>query len=103
MRQPMVDMYGEEGFQKLWDDWCDAVKEISKKGGNICKELLPAIKCPTLVLHGKKDPMIVPEHPDYLIKHIPNSKLYVFDEGKHNIHLRYAQQFNEVVSKFFLQ
>lgn len=75
MKEPLVKLYGESGFQKLWNDWCDTLKNIhEKKGGDICKNKLQLIKCPTLILHGAKDPMIAKEHPLFLQKHIQNSR-----------------------------
>lgn len=104
MRQPMEEMYGKEGFPKLWSEWIDALKAIyTERGGNICKDKLANIKCPTLIVHGAKDPMIVPEHVPFLQNNIKNTELHVFPDGKHNIHLRYAKEFNEIVVKFLLK
>lgn len=103
MRQPMEEVYGKEGFAKLWANWVDALLEIyRKKGGNICREHLEKIVCPTLIVHGAKDPMIAAEHVPYLQEHIKKTELFVFPEGKHNVHLRYAQEFNDLVAKFLL-
>lgn len=74
MSEPLIAMYGREGFQNIWSGWCDALKAINETGGNICKDLLPKINCPTLIIHGDKDPMIVPEHPQYLLKHIKGAR-----------------------------
>lgn len=74
MREPLVKLYGLDGLQKLWNNWCDAMSEIYKNGGNICKDLLVNITCPTLILHGDKDPMVAAEHPEYLAKHIKGSR-----------------------------
>lgn len=74
MREPLIAMYGREGFQEMWSGWCDALKAIHEAGGNICKDLLPKIRCPTLIIHGDKDPMVAPEHPQYLLKHINGSR-----------------------------
>ncbi|XP_044259052.1 valacyclovir hydrolase isoform X2 [Tribolium madens] len=119
MKAPLVKLYTEAGLQKMWNDWCDAVTEMYVKNqGNICKEILGQIKCPTLILHGDKDPMVASEHPSYLESHIagarsvprdfklapdwPIFRLYRFPDGKHNIHLRYAPEFNKIVSEFLL-
>ncbi|XP_031337594.1 valacyclovir hydrolase isoform X2 [Photinus pyralis] len=99
MKRPFIKMYGDE-FQTLINNWLDALHNIAKEGGNICHDMLPSIKCPTLILHGNKDAMIAEEHPDILLKNIKNSKIHRFPEGKHNIHLRYSQEFNAVVSRF---
>lgn len=104
MRLPMEQVYGKEGFAKLWSEWVDTLIDIfDKRGGNICKEFLPNIKCPTFIVHGAKDPMIAPEHVPYLENNIKATELFVFPDGKHNIHLRYPKQFNEIVVNFLLK
>ena len=36
-------------------EWLNAMEDIySNKGGNICMEFLPDVKCKTLVVHGRK-------------------------------------------------
>ncbi|KAF3835519.1 hypothetical protein F7725_028077 [Dissostichus mawsoni] len=67
---------------------------------SICMELLPLISCPTLIIHGEKDPMVPNFHPQYLLKHIKGSQLHLMPEGKHNLHLRYADEFNKLVEDF---
>lgn len=42
--------------------------------GSICMEHLPLIGCPTLIIHGEKDPMVPSIHPQYLLKHIKGSR-----------------------------
>ncbi|XP_022919382.2 valacyclovir hydrolase [Onthophagus taurus] len=103
MRAPLVKLYGNDGLQKMWGSWCDAVGELYKNGGDICKADLVKIKCPTFILHGDKDPLVAPEHPEFLTKNIKNSRLYKFPDGKHNIHLKYSDEFNDLVTKFLLE
>lgn len=102
MRKPMEEMYGVDEFPKFWSAWIDGVNEIIKKNdGNLCKEKLPKIKASVLILHGKKDPMVDgDEHIPYLRNKINNCKYYEFPDGKHNIHLRYADEFNRVLADF---
>ncbi|XP_068084195.1 valacyclovir hydrolase [Anabrus simplex] len=102
MKAAMIAVYGEEYFTSTWEKWCDAVCGIYKEqqSGDICKWLLPFIQCPTLILHGKKDPLVAPQHHLYLHNNIKGARLHVFDEGKHNIHLRYADEFNKIVENF---
>lgn len=103
MKKPLIELYTEPGLQKMWGDWCDALQAIYKQNnGDICKELIKEINCPTFILHGNKDPMVAEEHPAYLEKHIKGSKLHRFPDGKHNIHLRYADEFNDLVTKFLV-
>ncbi|XP_025834786.1 valacyclovir hydrolase isoform X2 [Agrilus planipennis] len=103
MKAPLIKLYGEDGLKTLWNNWCDTLIEIAKKGGNICKNKLDYIQCPTFILHGSKDPMIAGEHPEFLLKNIKNAKIKIFPEGKHNIHLRYADEFNKAVTQFLLE
>ncbi len=51
-------IYGKE-LQPLWTAWIDSMVDIlNNKGGNICEEYLKRVRCPALVLHGDKDPMV---------------------------------------------
>ncbi|XP_018526383.1 valacyclovir hydrolase [Lates calcarifer] len=101
MRQPMEEVYGAEVFAKTWEAWVDGIAQFAKRPeGSICMELLPLITCPTLIIHGEKDPMVPSFHPQHLLKHIKGSRLHLMPEGKHNLHLRYADEFNKLVEDF---
>ncbi|CAH2002068.1 unnamed protein product [Acanthoscelides obtectus] len=103
MKAPFIEVYTEEIFQDMWRKWCNNLIEVEKNGGNICTHLLPHIKCPTFILHGDKDPMILPEHASHLASKIKISKVLRFPEGKHNLHLKYSDEFNGLVTEFLLQ
>ncbi|XP_040105297.1 valacyclovir hydrolase isoform X3 [Oryx dammah] len=49
--------------------------------GSICRDLLPLVQCPTLIVHGEKDPLVPRFHADFLHRHVRGSRL------KH-VHLR---------------
>ncbi|KAM8745228.1 valacyclovir hydrolase [Acanthopagrus schlegelii] len=101
MRQPMEEVYGAQVFAKTWEGWVDGITQFSKRPeGSICMELLPSISCPSLIIHGEKDPMVPSLHPQYLLKNIKGSRLHLMPEGKHNLHLRYADEFNRLVEDF---
>uniref|UniRef100_A0A8D3B4Q7 AB hydrolase-1 domain-containing protein n=2 Tax=Scophthalmus maximus TaxID=52904 RepID=A0A8D3B4Q7_SCOMX len=101
MRQPLEDVYGAEAFADTWEAWVDGVAQFIKRpAGNICMELLPLITCPTLIIHGEKDPMVPTLHAQYLHKHIQGSRLHLMPEGKHNLHLRFPDEFNKLVENF---
>ncbi|XP_007423930.1 valacyclovir hydrolase isoform X1 [Python bivittatus] len=102
-RKPMEEMYGHEYFSKTCSAWVDGISQfMHKSDGDICQPLLPHIKCPTLIIHGEKDPLIPRFHPEYLHKHIKGSRLHFMPEGKHNLHLRFAGEFNKMVEDFLL-
>ncbi|XP_067652088.1 valacyclovir hydrolase-like [Haliotis asinina] len=104
MKEPFIQMYGEKYFRAQWSNWVKAYSRYyTDSKGDICKAELKNITCPTFILHGMKDPMVVGEHPVYLNKHIKNSRLHNMPEGKHNIHLKYADEFNKMVEDFLLE
>ncbi|XP_070765545.1 valacyclovir hydrolase [Enoplosus armatus] len=101
MRKPMEEVYGAEVFAETWEAWVDGITQFKERPeGSICMELLPQISCPTLIIHGEKDPMVPSIHPQCLLKHIKGARLHLMPEGKHNLHLRYADEFNNLVEDF---
>ena len=72
-------------------------------GGDICISSLDDIVCRTLIVYGAKDPMVPSFHPEFIVKRIKQSKLFVMPEGKHNLHMRYYEEFNKIVTDFILE
>lgn len=97
-----VPVYGEE-LQPMWDGFCDAMKGIMARGGDINKEEAISLTCPTFVLAGEKDPIVPMYHPTWYSENIRNVKMHVFPAGKHNIHIKYADEFNSLVLKFLAE
>ncbi|XP_011689941.1 PREDICTED: valacyclovir hydrolase isoform X1 [Wasmannia auropunctata] len=103
MRTPMIQVYGEDYFRKTWSNWIDAVLRLyEKQNGDLCKQVLSKIKCPTLIIHGARDAMVLPEHPTYLKQNIADSRVHIFEKGAHNLHLRYSEEFNKLVTDFLV-
>ena len=71
-------------------DACVAI--MNDRDGNICKDLLPKITCPTLIVHGEKDALVAPEHPQYLKESIKGSR-YVHFFPIENLHLKSSMVF----------
>ncbi len=99
MRKAMGALYGDE-LQELWTSWCDAMQALYKAGGDVCRQRLAEIRCPTCILHGEKDPLVPRFHADVLYQGIAGSRLHLFADGKHNIHLAYAQEMNRLIADF---
>ncbi|XP_022094505.1 valacyclovir hydrolase-like isoform X2 [Acanthaster planci] len=96
MRAPMVELYDEEYFQKLWSSWIDSMRQIwSENRTDLCMADCRRITCPTLIIHGEKDFMVPIEHAHYLNQNIRGSRVLIMPEGKHNLHMRYAEEFNQ--------
>ena len=102
MRQPMEAIYGAK-FPALWAAWVQAYRHIYASGGDICSGCLGDIAAPTLVIHGSQDVMVAEEHVHYMADTIKRATKYVWQDGKHNLHLKHAAMFNEMVSNFILQ
>ncbi|CAH2284200.1 valacyclovir hydrolase [Pelobates cultripes] len=102
MRKPMEDLYGKEYFAKTFKAWVEAMSNITSKpdAGNICRHLLPFIECPTLIIHGEKDMMVPSFHPHFIHQQIKDSRLHLMPNGKHNLHLRYPDEFKNLVEDF---
>lgn len=97
-----VPVYGDD-LQPMWDGFCDAMKAIMARGGHINMEEAKRIRCPTFVLAGAKDPIVPLFHAKWYHENIPGAKLHVFPEGKHNIHIKYGDEFNELVMNFLAE
>jgi valacyclovir hydrolase len=96
---PLRSIYGDD-LQSLWERYVAGLEDLYATGGDLYQADLDKIQCPTLILHGELDPMVPAMHPEILHRGIKSSELYRFMEGKHNIHKRYAAEFNEVVCSF---
>lgn len=70
--------------------------------GSICIEELGNIRCPTLIVHGMKDALVPSFHAEFIKKHVKNSTLVTWPNGKHNLHMRYHEDFNKLVKEFIL-
>lgn len=105
MRKPMVDMYGEEYFQKTHSEWVDNYIKVyyEDRKGDICSKDLPNIKCPTLLIHGLKDYMCPVKHADFIEKNIPDVRRHDVPDGKHNLHMKHFKLFNSLVETFIIQ
>lgn len=98
-RTTFINIYGEEYFYRLWDRLVASYMRLD----DICLKDLPKISCPVLILHGDLDPMISSEHPVHLVNNLHNATLFRFPKGKHNIHQRYAPEFNKLVEDFLVE
>ena len=64
------------------------------------KEDLKNIKSETLIIWGDKDTSYNFDQVDTLKKNIKNSRLEIFKDCAHNVHLEQPDQFNNLVQKF---
>ena len=94
--------YGRECAFDYWGQWIDTHLKIYDAGGNICKNQLSSVKCPTFIIHGNKDEVVAEYHPDFIAKNIPNSKVHKFDGAGHGLAKdpEYIDEFHRIVEEF---
>jgi valacyclovir hydrolase len=100
--EAMRAVYGD-ALDELWDRYVAGQEALFDAGGDLYTGLLAKVACPTLVLHGAKDPLIPGLHPEAIHRGIAGSRLHIFPDGKHNIHQRYAGDFNALAFAFLTQ
>lgn len=94
-------IYGEEFPVLLRPPGARPTGTTTQGRGTSAAKQVHEISCPTLVIHGAKDAMVAPEHVDFH-ETIPFASKYIFEDGKHNLHMKYKDQFNALVSEFLL-
>uniref|UniRef100_F7FG16 Biphenyl hydrolase like n=1 Tax=Monodelphis domestica TaxID=13616 RepID=F7FG16_MONDO len=76
-RKPLEVLYGREYLAKTCENWVDGILQFKDlPDGNICRHLLPLVKCPTLIIHGEKDPLVPRFHADFIHKHVKGSRIW---------------------------
>ncbi|EPY87837.1 valacyclovir hydrolase-like protein [Camelus ferus] len=69
-RKPLEALYGIDYFARTCEKWVDGINQFKRlPGGNICRHLLPLVQCPTLVVHGERDPLVPRSHADFIHQH----------------------------------
>lgn len=80
---------------------CNALRSIYENdGGDLYCEWLPRIRCKTLVVSGGKDKMVADFHGEYLSERIAHSRLQVVPDGRHDLVIERAQEFNALLDAF---
>lgn len=98
----LLPVYGDD-LQTMWGANLDTMQKLLENGGDVCQEHAKRIQCPTFVLAGQLDPITRYAHPKWFHENIPGARLHVFPEGKHNIHQKYAEEFNRLVLRFLAE
>ena len=97
--EAMRAVYGE-ALDELWDRYVAGQEALFHAGGDLYRPLLAKIICPTFVLHGAEDPLTPGLHAEAIHRGIAGSRLHIFPKGRHNIHIRYAEEFNRLALAF---
>ncbi len=98
----MRAIYGAE-LDGLWDRYVAGQELLFEMGGDLYGLLLGKVRCPVLVLHGAKDPLVPVFQAEAIARGIPGAELRVFPAGRHNIHMRQAEDFNRLALAFLTE
>lgn len=100
-RRSLEALYGYDYLAKTCEKWVDGIGQFKHlPDGNIFWHLLPLVQCPTLIVHREKDPLVPRFHADFIHEHVKGSRLHLMPEGKHNLHLHFANEFNKLAEDF---
>lgn len=97
-----TSVYGEQNFSDLWHKYVDfIVASLELPEQFDVRDQLWKIKCPTLILHGAKDPIIdFQTHVKPLEMQIYDSDIVQFRDSAYNIHQADVNQFNRALTTF---
>lgn len=98
MREPFEADLGADYFRRILEEWCRAMEAYPD--GDVCRHRLHEIRCPTLLIHGGLDALVPPFHPDHIEANVEKIRRVDFPGGKHNLHLKYADEFMREVHAF---
>ena len=100
VRDSLTQAYGETYWQTTWLKWCDVMVRLHAQGGDVNLAEIERIKCPTLIAHGAKDPLVRASHAVTIHNRIGGSTLHLFDEGGHSPHITHTEDFHRLVRDF---
>ena len=95
--------YPLDVMQRLWSAWVRGVTRLADEWGeDIYQGSLARVKCPTLLMHGSRDPLITVHHAEIIKANVRGPTAYhEFVGGRHQIHLDVCDDFNGKVVEFF--
>lgn len=89
--QSLITCHGEDYWRELLRVFAESCLRIFFRGGDLYDGRLSEVTCPTLILHGSRDPFITDAHALALAEQIPHAQLHIFSEGRHGLFDRSGQ------------
>lgn len=86
----LISSYGMEGFKSQGA----AIREHDTG------DRLHLIRCPTLVIAGSRDRVILPSSSEFIASRLPRASLKMIENGSHSINSENRRRFNEAVLGF---
>ncbi len=101
-QKELAQLHGEPYWRSLPRMYVEGQEALVAAGGVIITDKeLASIRCPALLMHGKRDRIVPAGYAQILSERIPGSQLLLFDAG-HAAHLRCEQEYTSAVMNFFL-
>ena len=96
----LAALHGDPYWRALPAMYVEGQDALVAAGGVIISdEELARIRCPTLIMHGKRDRIVPASYASILHEKISGSELVLFDAG-HAAHLRCEQEYTATVTDF---
>lgn len=101
-QKELAQLHGEPYWRSLPRMYVEGQEALVAAGGVIITDKeLASIRCPALLMHGKRDRIVPAGYAQILSERIPGSQLLLFDAG-HAAHLRCEKEYTSAVMNFFL-
>jgi valacyclovir hydrolase len=101
-QKELAKLHGEPYWRSLPTMYVEGQEALVAAGGVIITdEELASIRCPTLIMHGKRDRIVPVDYARIISERIPGSQMLLFDAG-HAAYLRCEKEYTSAVMNFFL-
>ena len=101
-QKELAKLHGEPYWRSLPPMYVEGQEKLVASGGVIITdEELASIRCPALIMHGKRDRIVPADYARIISERIPNSQMLLFDAG-HAAHLRCEREYTSAIMNFFL-
>ena len=96
----LATLHGDPYWRALPSMYVEGQDALVAAGGVIISDHeLASIRCPTLIMHGKRDRIVPADYAAILHEKIAGSEMALFDAG-HAAHLRCEQEYTATVTDF---
>jgi pimeloyl-ACP methyl ester carboxylesterase len=100
-QQELAQLHGEPYWRDLPRMYVEGQQALVAAGGVlITGEELANIRCPALIMHGKRDRVVPADYALAIAQHLPHAEVLLFDAG-HAAHLKCEQEYTTAVLDFF--
>src|SRR6266496_3276120 len=100
-QKELKKLHREPYWRSLPQMYVEGQEKLVAAGGVIItEEELASIRCPALIMHGKRDRIVPVDYAHVISERIPNAQILLFDAG-HAAHLRCEKEYTSAIMEFF--